>query len=115
MLLKVTARCSTGASPAWDSRDAPTSFDSRCMLGGPRAQLGGRTERLQRLGRAHRSVGLLAVLDQGQERAARGEGGAVQRVHVSRPSGGRAVADVEPPRLEVGGVGAGRQLTVALL
>jgi hypothetical protein len=32
-LLKVTARCSSGASPAWDSREAATSFDSRCMRG----------------------------------------------------------------------------------
>ena len=79
------------------------------------ASSGGAPNACSALRRPHRAVGLLAVLDQRQQRAAGGEGGAVQRVHVPRPPDAGAVADVEPPRLEVGGVGAGRQLPVALL
>ena len=65
-------------------------------------------------GTAMRAVGLLVVLHDGDERAADGHAGAVQRVHEARPLLG-AEAGVEPPRLVVRAVAAAGELPVALL
>ncbi len=77
-------------------------------------QLGGRPEGPQARGQSDGAVLALAVLQQRDERAPHGDGGAVERVEGLRllvP----AHADVQAPGLVVGGVGAGGELAVATL
>ena len=68
---------------------------------------------LQRLRNAHRAVGLLVVFQHGHQRAAHGQTGAVQRVHMLglrlalaalAPGIGRAEARLHPPGLESLGI-----------
>src|SRR5262245_4178439 len=97
-----SATASTRARWRW------TLSPTRNSLGSPGGHQGRREP--------HRSVGALTVLEQGDQRAADGDGGPVQRVDVDRARLGlRAVAAVEPPGLVVGRVRARRQLPVAAL
>src|SRR6266545_2127574 len=69
--------------------------------------------RVQRLRDGDGAVRLLAVLEQRDDRAPDRDRRAVERVDVARGALGGAVADVEPPGLEVGRVGGRRELAVA--
>src|SRR5262245_49239209 len=63
-----------------------------------------------------RTVWLLIVLQDGDERAPHGEAGAVQRMHIFRPAAALAAkARVHAPSLEIAADGAGRDLAVGVL
>ena len=72
--------------------------------------------RAKDLGHQHRAVLLLVVLEDGDGGAAHGQAAAVQGVDEARLALlVRPVADARPPGLVVGAVGAGGDLTVAVL
>src|SRR5262245_31143681 len=71
---------------------------------------------LQRLRHADRSVGLLVVLENGDQSPSHRDARAVQRVHEAGLLFAlRPVARVHAPGLEVAAIGAGRNLAIGLL